>query len=73
MSTIMESYRALNGQSFRQSQLLHALRRIRLNHWLLDVDVDDMAKEALADGWITASPDGIFTFTVPDEPAVRSP
>lgn len=68
MGTLKDSYRALNGQTYRQDALLRALRKIRLDHWLFpDVDVEDMAKEALADGWITANEGGIFTFTVPDE------
>ncbi len=71
MTTLKEDYRELNGRTFRQEQLLNALRPIRLKQWLFpEFDVEDMAKEALADGWITSNRDGTFTFTVPDEQAV---
>ncbi len=64
MGSLKDSYRALNGRTYRQDSLLDALRKIRLDHWLFHVDVEEMAKEALEDGWITSNGDGTFTFSV---------
>lgn len=65
MSDIREEYRKLNGQCFRQPQLLRALAEIRVRRWLFpEVDVDDMAKDAIEEGWIKVNGDGTFTVSV---------